>query len=408
MGRFANLKQMADEYAKKIMGSNCYIVLVYLISIIFLIVFTYSFYLRAELNKFNTGIRKMKSAKEEHDLNVDMPSITALTNSDYTAKTPEDGLPYGLIDYYVMGSFNSCCTGDVINGYVSLEALKQVIGYGVRLLDFEIYFKDGKVVVAAGRNNIYMKDTYNELEINSVLEAVRRYALRGTAGNFNMSDPLILNFRIITENKNVYHVLEKAIMKNFSDYLADRKFGKEGRRQNTDIFTTNFKNIRGKVIILVDDPTENYRDVPDFYELVNGTTKRYVRKYTDYQMKNEKSNETYISETKNNFVISTPDVMEQRNSSYQVHHNLGAQGVLMNFGGGYNDENLKGYIRKFSMSQKAFLLKPKHLQRSRGAIDVPVQQDPELSFAMQQAETTIQGTDMNIQFRGSSGESINL
>ena len=29
MGRFANLKQMADEYAKKIMGSNCYIVLVY-------------------------------------------------------------------------------------------------------------------------------------------------------------------------------------------------------------------------------------------------------------------------------------------------------------------------------------------------------------------------------------------
>ena len=100
--------------------------------------------------------------------------------------------------------------------------------------------------------------------------------------------------------------------------------------------------------------------------------------------------------------------MEQRNSSYQVHHNLGAQGVLMNFGGGYNDENLKGYIRKFSMSQKAFLLKPKHLQRSRGAIDVPVEQDPELSFAMQQAETTIQGTDMNIRFRGSSGESINL
>ena len=89
------------------------------------------------------------------------------------------------------------------------------------------------------------------------------------------------------------------IEKNFSDYLADRKFGKEGRRQNTDIFTTNFKNIQGKVIILVDDPTENYRDVPDFYELVNGSTKRYVRKYTDYQMKNEKSNETYISETKN-------------------------------------------------------------------------------------------------------------
>ena len=84
-----------------------------------------------------------------------------MENSDYISST-SNGLEYGLIDYTVYGSFNSCCHGEVINGHVSIEALQEVIKQGVRLLDFEIYFKDGKAVVAAGRNNIYMKDTYNE------------------------------------------------------------------------------------------------------------------------------------------------------------------------------------------------------------------------------------------------------
>ena len=41
MNRFQNMKNMAETYAKNIMGGNCYLVIVYLISIIFLIIFSH-------------------------------------------------------------------------------------------------------------------------------------------------------------------------------------------------------------------------------------------------------------------------------------------------------------------------------------------------------------------------------
>ena len=62
-----------------------------------------------------------------------------------------------------------------------------------------------------------MKDTYNHLEIGTVLAEIKKLALRGGAGNLNQSDS-ILNFRIVSNNPNVYHILEKK-MKHLSDYL---------------------------------------------------------------------------------------------------------------------------------------------------------------------------------------------
>ena len=52
-----------------------------------------------------------------------------------------------------------------------------------------------------------------------------------------------------------------------------------------------------------------------------------------------------------------------KNSKWLMHHQCGVQGVLMNFGGGYHDDNFKGYRLKFLGEQKAFILKRKHLRR---------------------------------------------
>lgn len=377
----SNARNKAKQLADTIMGSNCYIIVVYLVCIIFLVILTYSIYFSKELTKKEKTMRQIIRNKEIIEEESKLPSIVALTGSDYNARTPEHGFSYGLIDYYVFGSVNSCCHGDVINGYVSIEALKNVIGYGVRLLDFELYFKDNKVVVAAGRDNIYMKDTYNHLEIGTVLSEVKKLALRGNSGNYNSSDPLILNFRVVSNNPNVYHILEKKIMKHLSDYLADRRFGKEGKVQDKDIFTTNFKNLRGKVLIFVDDPNKNYLDNPNFYELVNATTAGKLALYTDYQIKNENSPERYRDDAKHKFILTKPDAITQINSSYMIHQNNGCQGVMMNFGGNYFDDNMKGYIRKFSMAMKAFVLKPSHLLRQRIAVNLPTEQDAGLNPA---------------------------
>jgi len=293
----------------------------------------------------------------------DKETIAPLTLNDYKREN-KNGLSTTLIDYYVYGSYNSCCTGEVINGYVSLEALKTVIDLGVRLLDFEIYFKDEKVVVAAGRNNIYMKDTYNELEVGTVFSEIKKRALRGIQ---NSSDPLILNFRIISKNPNVSHILEKKILKYFADFLVDKNISVENSRINGNVFTTPFENLKNKVIIFVDDPYKNSSDNAGFKELVNACTdskncKAKIQLYSDYQIQNEGSPDTYIEEAKTNFLLTMPNIMG-KNSKWLMHHQCGIQGVLMNFGGGYHDDNFKGYRLTFLDKQKSFILKPSNLRK---------------------------------------------
>ena len=358
--KIKNITNMAQNISNKIMGSNCYLIVIYLLSIVFIIIFTYSLYLRKELTKQTKSLTDMKKLNYEFK---DKPSIAPLTLNDYN-RVNKNELFTTLIDYYVYGSFNSCCTGEVINGYVSLEALKTVIDLGVRLLDFEIYFKNGNVVVAAGRNNIYMKDTYNELEVGTVFSEIKKRALRGIQ---NSSDPLILNFRIVSKNPNVFHILEKKIMKHFSDFLVDKNIPVENSKKNGNVFNTPFKNLKNKVIIFVDDPYKNASENVGFMELVNACTdsdkcKGKIRLYNDYQIQNEGSPSTYISETKENFLITTPNVMG-KNSKWRMHHQYGVQGVLMNFGGGYHDDNFKGYILKFLNAQKSFILKESKLRK---------------------------------------------
>lgn len=373
--KIKNITNMAQNISNKIMGSNCYLIVVYLLSIVFIIIFTYSLYLRKELTKQTKSLTDMKKLNYEFK---DKPSIAPLTLNDYN-RVNKNELFTTLIDYYVYGSFNSCCTGEVINGYVSLEALKTVIDLGVRLLDFEIYFKNGNVVVAAGRNNIYMKDTYNELEVGTVFSEIKKRALRGIQ---NSSDPLILNFRIVSKNPNVFHILEKKIMKHFSDFLVDKNIPVENSKKNGNVFNTPFKNLKNKVIIFVDDPYKNASENVGFMELVNACTdsdkcKGKIRLYNDYQIQNEGSPSTYISETKENFLITTPNVMG-KNSKWRMHHRYGVQGVLMNFGGGYHDDELKGYMLKFLDKQKSFILKESKLRKRPATVLEIKPQNPKM------------------------------
>lgn len=372
--RLKNMASMAQNYSNKIMGSNCYLIIVYLLSIVFIIIFTYSIYLRKELTKQKKNIKAMKKLAYEND--EDQSQITPLTVSDYRVEN-RNGLFTSLIDYYVYGSYNTCCTGEVINGYVSLEALKSVISLGVRLLDFEIYFKDSKVVVAAGRNNIYMKDTYNELEIGSVFAEIKKSALSGLQ---NSSDPLILNFRIVSKNPNVFHILEKKIMKHFSDYLAGKNLPVQHSTSSGNVFNTPLENLKNKVIIFVDDPYKNAGTNAGFMELVDACThsescNAKIQLFDDYQIQNEGSPSMYKSNSMNNFILTTPNVMG-KNSKWLMHHTCGIQGVLMNFGGGYHKDALKGYRLKFLEQQKAFILKPAHLRRRpKKVLDIHAQNE---------------------------------
>ena len=106
---------------------------------------------------------------------------------------------YKLRDYYIASSYNSCCPGQFLDDYVSLEALANVIKRGARVLDFEIYSFHGRAVVAASPTPSFdFKGTYNSIPIGEVFSTIKSYALSGAAPNYN--DPLFIHLRIKSNN----------------------------------------------------------------------------------------------------------------------------------------------------------------------------------------------------------------
>jgi len=383
---------------------NCYLVVVYLVCIIFLVIFTYSLYLKKELSKADANLKKMKEISI-----LDAP-INALSPGDYNKKDTGNGNDsyFSLMDYNIMGSYNSCCSGPVINGHVSLEALNNVIKQGVRFLDFEIYLKNNEVVVAAGRNNIYIKDTLNELNLGEVLEEVKNKAL-GTVAQ-NNTDPLILQFRIMSGNSAIYDVLAKSIKKNFKNHLASANYGKggiivqpntEGNAKNrnysgngknkfkNNILYADLRTLKNKVIISVkdhDDFLGGYKGNRALFELVNignATNDTNVYWISDYDI-NTSSLTSTIEENKYNYCVTYPNVFNNKeNSKASLHFRFGCQAILMNFGAGFDDTQMKFYKEKFQNAGKAFLLKPENLRRTRLFLGAPTPPDPQLGVVQE-------------------------
>ena len=96
----------------------------------------------------------------------------------------------------------------------------------------------------------------------------------------------------------------------------------------------------------------------------------------------------YINDSKNNFILTKPNVMGN-NSKWLMHHECGIQGVLMNFGGGFHKDALKGYRLKFLEQQKAFILKHVDLRGKPKEIFEPIEQNPEMDPAQKERSHTI-------------------
>jgi len=112
-----------------------------------------------------------------------------------------------LRDYYIKTAYNCCALGDFKNTYVDLCALENVLKQGVRCLDFEIYSLNGKPVVAvSSKDDYFIKESFNSLDLGSVLDYINNYAFSGSIAP-NSNDPLLLHFRIKSENIKMYDTL---------------------------------------------------------------------------------------------------------------------------------------------------------------------------------------------------------
>ena len=87
---------------------------------------------------FITYLNKQNGKKRTNYNNLSIKDLktTGLTISPYSSELDNTTLK----DYYIMGSYNSCCGGDNYNDFVDINVLKEVIGIGVRVYRFRNIF----------------------------------------------------------------------------------------------------------------------------------------------------------------------------------------------------------------------------------------------------------------------------
>ena len=352
-----NLKNISpNEYYTHLM----LIVLIIVITILLIM------YVTNEIRKKNTNISSMKK-----DLDAIDKRITNINFNDAVYQ-------HNLRDYYIMSSYNSCCDGNFENGYVSIDALKQVIFRGARVLDFEIYSVNNKTVVAASyNNNFYQKGTYNSLPFEEVMDIVDRYSFAAsTAPNFN--DPLILHFRIKSTQSHVYKDMSKILATKFSNHKLGSKYNYESGGEN--IGAEPLENFKGKVIFVCDKQNNMFQGT-ELDELINfssGTV--FLQNLRNYDVLYAPNGNTLIEENKKNMAISMPDLTSNdTNIDAGTHFKYGCQMVCMNFQN--VDNNLIFYLEQFNEANSSFILKPAELRFIPKYAKVPKPQDPKLSYA---------------------------
>jgi hypothetical protein len=159
-----------------------------------------------------------------------------------------------LCNFFIKSSYNSCATGNFMNGWVNLCALDRVIQYGCRVLDFEIYTVNGRCVVSTSNSiKLTEKGTYNSLSIGEVLERIRNTAVSRSLSTEkcpNPSDPLFLHFRMKTDIEATYNELARAISSNLGNVLLSPQYNIVNYKDFCK--TVKFSDLKNKVIVIVD------------------------------------------------------------------------------------------------------------------------------------------------------------
>ena len=301
-----------------------------------------------------------------------------------TLNFKNDDLTHSLRDYYIKTAYNCCSSGQFKNDYVSLCALKECFKQGVRCLDFEIYSIDNKPQVATSSvNDNTVKETYNSIPLSDVLTTINEYNNSYYCPNSN--DPLILHFRIMSNNCKIYKDMGMLFENNIDNKLSflGVKYGKEFGGHNfsqiklADLYEPG--NRKGKVVIIVSNLNPLFRQVPELYNFVNLASGSIFCKLLRYNDIAYTQDLNLTEENKKIFSIALPNLSPfNYNQKFNVVRQYGFNCIAMSFQN--YDSQLENYIDFFDDSGYAFVLKPKNLRFIPTTIPCPQAQNKSYSY----------------------------
>ena len=297
------------------------------------------------------------------------------------------GKPVMLRNYNIKSSYNSCCANLYKNGWVSQCALREVIAQGCRFLDFEVYSYKGKPVVGVSTkvNDYYMKECYNYIPIGIVFDIIYNRAFTENDCARTHEQPLIINLRFKTNNKDVLDDVGKSLKNSLNGKLLNSCDSIYNYRSTviTDPNNVGYNNfgtigmdrIKGKVILftdLTDDillQTNKLRNSINMSSKSNSRPHLKVYRYTEIIGKTQAE-----TDWQNNMIICLPDLSnmcqpmdynkvngvsgtkgdwDNDPATSHTHVDLGIQ-IFANCFQSESDE-LKAYIKHFNDKQSAFV-----------------------------------------------------
>jgi hypothetical protein len=336
--------------------------------------------------KINLGKTNCDVIKQ---VNKDSPPTKI--NSKWTTSNSPDYAGKKLRDFYIKTAYNCCASGQFKSDYVSMCALQNAIKQGVRCLDFEIFCVDNIPVVGVSSIDIIgVKQSYNSLPISMVLKELNNIAFSQTAGICpNPKDPLLLHFRIKTNDVNILNILASEIAENLGDKLLPIEYMREC--SGTNITKRPIKDFIGKVVIMVEkNSTANSMPLlyqsKNMWELTNVTTNSvFIHESRYMDIKNSNDLETMTNFNKQNMTLVLPDLsVSNINYISTVPQALGCQLMAMNFQN--VDQNLLTYNELFEKKESAFVPKPNELIYIPVFIDKPRPLASHLSYAAKQID----------------------
>ena len=294
--------------------------------------------------------------------NAEFAKIRHGSGSAVRSMPPNMGNMY-LRDVVIKSSYNTALTGS----YMNLDMVKQVLSRGCRFLDFQVFVKNGTVVV--GYSNATYDPSFtsmtslNCLSLAGVCSTIMSYAFSDASPN--KDDPLFVQFHLKTALTSNYDSVANILYSNLNEKIA---WNKDADKALTVTPDTRLVDVMGKVVVLMDAPlmdtyaptctdqgmTKSCYSLKDVVNMNTGTPTVPIYSETDLlkQMYATSSSTPYL------FRIVQPSLgffmgASNPDANFLIRH-YGVQVIGEAFY--VSDTNLKAYERLFAESKSAFLL----------------------------------------------------
>lgn len=251
---FNKLSNIANKtFNNVIQSENNYVIICFVI--IFFILFSLISWIFNTLSLRTQGCKRLLNQyKYKEDLLVTTSYFNINQEPRDSFSSIDNSSNSILRNYHIKTAYNCCCMDGYKNNFVDLCALDTCIKFGARCLDFEIYSYNGEPIIAASSvNNNYIKETYNYLSFDKVMEHLNIACFDEEFTSCH-NDPMFLHFRIKSTNVPIYDKMAKIIkdklFNNSNDHYIKYYINTPNYNIN-DFLVTHIDKFYQKFIIMV-------------------------------------------------------------------------------------------------------------------------------------------------------------